>query len=107
MSRGGLWIRKTTRQAIYLRDGLRCAYCGACDNLTLDHIGDRDNHDPKNLLTCCLRCNSRKQDKSLRAWYAVLRKEGKDTCSIGRRVRRIRRKPLDREKARQRLAQFA
>ena len=59
------WIRQEKRLAIYLRDGLSCAYCGASTEggaiLSLDHVKPHSkggsNHE-SNLVTCCSRCNS-------------------------------------------------
>ena len=65
LNQGMNWIRKEKRLAIYLRDGLACAYCGAgvedSERLTLDHLKPYSNggkNDQTNLVTCCLRCNS-------------------------------------------------
>ncbi len=54
-----------TRQNIFKRDGYRCQYCGAIDNLTLDHVipksrGGSSTWD--NLVTACKTCNSKKGD---------------------------------------------
>lgn len=67
----GGWIRKTTRLAVYLRDGFRCVYC--CKDLhgahpmdvTLDHIrcqSDGGTHAVTNLVTSCRSCNCSRQD---------------------------------------------
>lgn len=58
------WIRPVKRLAIYLRDGLACAWCGAGIEsgitLTLDHLKPHtkggSNHE-SNLVTCCKHCN--------------------------------------------------
>src|SRR5262245_64074265 len=56
------WIRQEKRLAIYLRDGLACAYCGEGIEdgavLTLDHVVPRGGNEKENLVTACLRCNS-------------------------------------------------
>lgn len=51
----------------------KCALCQKWvegEDWTIDHIippnGDEPNHDLANLQTLCRRCNSQKQDKSLR-----------------------------------------
>lgn len=54
---GSKWIAPITRVRIYARDGWRCAYCGATRGLSLDHLRDRDDNDPRNLVTACLCCN--------------------------------------------------
>jgi len=74
---GSKWIRKDKRLAIYLRDGLACAYCGAAAEqgrpLTLDHLlpcsKGGGNHEG-NLVTCCGTCNSRRGDIDLGIWLA-------------------------------------
>lgn len=58
------WIRPVKRLAIYLRDGLACAWCGAGIEtgvqLSLDHLKPHSkggsNHEG-NLVTCCKHCN--------------------------------------------------
>jgi 5-methylcytosine-specific restriction endonuclease McrA len=66
------WLRQTTRLAIYLRDGLSCAYCGdSAENgakLTIDHItpiSKGGNNDTSNLVTCCHRCNCSRGNRSV------------------------------------------
>lgn len=70
---GGKWLRPAKRLAIYLRDNFRCSYCGK--NLagipaalrSVDHvvpIALGGTNDATNLITCCKRCNDRKQDQS-------------------------------------------
>jgi HNH endonuclease len=54
-----------SRQNIFKRDGGCCQYCGAREDLTLDHVmpksrGGRTSWD--NLATACRRCNSKKGD---------------------------------------------
>jgi hypothetical protein len=61
---GMKWIRSDKRLAIYLRDGLACAWCGAGletgSIFTLDHLKPHakggSNHE-SNLVTCCKHCN--------------------------------------------------
>lgn len=69
---GAHWIYRGRRNALYLRDRLRCVYCEAdClvverdrGGFTLDHIRSMltggDKHDPRNLATSCMVCNRRK-----------------------------------------------
>lgn len=77
------WIRRDKRVAIYLRDGVQCAYCGASTDsgavLSLDHIdscgarasrGLRPDNRESNLVTCCTECNSARQDEHLPTWLA-------------------------------------
>ena len=52
-----------TRNLIYKRDGYSCAYCGAKERLTIDHIHptSRGGEDTwENLVTACCKCNSMK-----------------------------------------------
>jgi 5-methylcytosine-specific restriction endonuclease McrA len=90
--KGGGWITKTRRLAIYLRDGFECLYCGRDlrdahpRELTLDHLRPRckdGKHHERNLVTACLRCNSARQD---RPWtqYAT----GGSVDRIRRNIRR-------------------
>jgi 5-methylcytosine-specific restriction endonuclease McrA len=54
-----------SRQNIFKRDGFRCQYCGAGDNLTLDHVVPKSrggSSDWGNLITACKNCNSKKGD---------------------------------------------
>jgi 5-methylcytosine-specific restriction endonuclease McrA len=116
-NQGSKWIRKTTRLAIYHRDGHRCVYCGATDadgaRLTLDHIvacelTETPDNSPANLVTCCLACNSAKQHLTLRGWLRYLRDvkgwTKSETTAAARRVRRLASKAIDRAAGR-RLAQ--
>lgn len=104
---GGKWIRPSTRLAIYHRDGFCCVYCGkgaeAGNPLTLDHLHAVElggSNDPSNLVTACLSCNSKKQDKSIRAWFAALRASGVKVENIARRVRNAVRRQIDRAEGR-------
>lgn len=69
-NQGMNWIRQEKRLAIYLRDGLSCAYCGSSteDNvkLSLDHIkvwSQGGSNSERNLITACLKCNSSRGDR--------------------------------------------
>jgi hypothetical protein len=69
------WIRKDKRLAIYLRDGMACAYCGAGMEmgamLTLDHlicVSHGGSNGENNLITCCHTCNSTRGAMKLDAW---------------------------------------
>lgn len=58
-----------TRQNVYRRDGNKCVYCSGTKNLTLDHVvpksrGGRNTWD--NLVTCCMKCNNKKDNKTPR-----------------------------------------
>jgi len=69
------WITDCRREALYIRDGYICQYCGAdlsgvdCDGLTLDHLvchstgmatDGRPDNTNGNLITCCHACNSQR-----------------------------------------------
>jgi hypothetical protein len=65
------WIRQEKRLAIYLRDGMACAWCGKGveqgATLSLDHLTPHakggENHE-SNLVTCCTTCNSARGKRS-------------------------------------------
>jgi len=58
------------RMRIYIRDKFRCQYCGdkkTASELTLDHIMPRSrggDNSPVNIVTACLKCNTRKRDRT-------------------------------------------
>lgn len=54
-------VGKSTREAVFERDGYACVRCGATDGLTIDHILPQScggPHIPENLRTLCRTCNS-------------------------------------------------
>ena len=62
-----LMENRPTRNLIMKRDGYKCLYCGATENLTLDHIlpSSRGGEDTwENLATCCGSCNVKKGNKT-------------------------------------------
>jgi hypothetical protein len=69
------WLRPEKRLAIYLRDGLACAWCGSAVEsgvtLTLDHLRVHSkgggNH-ATNLVTACKRCNSSRGTRTVKAF---------------------------------------
>ena len=77
-TQGMNWIRKEKRLAIYLRDGLACCYCGESiegngARLTLDHLkpySKGGSNEPKNLVTCCLVCNSSRGNRTVKVFAA-------------------------------------
>lgn len=80
-NQGMNWIRPAKRLAIYLRDGLACAWCGdSVENgakLTLDHLvpySKGGSHDAKNLVTSCARCNSARGNRSVAAFSRAVTK---------------------------------
>ena len=71
-TQGMNWIRQEKRLAIYLRDGLACAYCGAGlesgTQLSLDHLlpyCEGGSNKETNLVTCCSKCNSSRGKRSV------------------------------------------
>lgn len=69
--RGAKWISKPRRQAIYNRDNRKCVYCLAATDLSLDHLKPRSkggSNESSNLITCCFKCNSSRQDRTVRSF---------------------------------------
>jgi 5-methylcytosine-specific restriction endonuclease McrA len=92
--KGSGWINKALRLAIYLRDSFACQYCGRDlhdahpREVTLDHLKPQTrggSHLPRNLVTACLSCNSRRQHTPWRAYAPA--------GAVERIVRNIRRVP--------------
>lgn len=108
---GGMnWVRQEKRLAIYLRDGLSCAYCGASvedgAQLSLDHVQPHSkggSNDASNLVTCCSRCNSARGDRPVAAFarsVADYLDNGLTGADITRHVKNCQRRvlPLDEAK---------
>ena len=55
------WIRRSTRMAIYHRDGFRCCHCGTTTHLSLHHVDPKGGNRPDNLVTLCMPCNQREE----------------------------------------------
>lgn len=54
-----------SRQNIFRRDGHKCGYCKSDKDLTIDHIFPKSrggDNSWKNLVTCCKKCNNKKDD---------------------------------------------
>lgn len=108
------WIRPEKRLAIYLRDGMACAYCGATledgAKLTLDHLTPHSiggTNEAGNLVTCCHRCNSSRGNRSVRAFcrdVAAYLDHGIVAQDIEKHVRRCSRRVLDMDAARKVMA---
>ena len=71
------WCRQSTRLAIYVRDGMACAYCGASvedgAQLSLDHVTPHSKggtNATSNLVCCCTRCNSARGNRSVARFAA-------------------------------------
>lgn len=102
---GSGWIRKDKRLAIYMRDNWHCCYCNKDLSRvrpklrTLDHliaVASGGTNDETNLVTCCSRCNERKQNRD---WVSFVRTDAKR----GYILRQVA-KPLNRQLAKQILA---
>ena len=55
------------RKNIYIRDNYECVYCGATNNLTIDHVlptsrGGKNTW--QNMVTCCKKCNAKKDNRT-------------------------------------------
>ena len=108
------WIRQEKRLAIYLRDGMACAYCGESailgTQLTLDHITPHSNNGTNhetNLVTCCLRCNSARGKRTVKAFARVTAAylgDGTTGPSIERHVRACAKRDLPLVDAKRRIA---
>ena len=108
---GTHWCRPTTRLAIYLRDGMACAYCGATVEdgtlLTLDHLmpdSRGGSNAPTNLVTACRRCNCARGNRTVRSFCRAtaeyLNHDAKAE-TIERHVRNCARRQLPRDEARE------
>ena len=56
-----------SRHNIMKRDAYQCLYCGSTKNLTLDHMIPKSRGGDSswtNLVTACMRCNTRKGDRT-------------------------------------------
>lgn len=70
-----LMANHPTRALIYKRDDYTCGYCGAKENLTIDHVipSSRGGEDTwENMVSCCLPCNLRKADRTPKEANMVL-----------------------------------
>lgn len=103
------WIRPNTRLAIYLRDGLACAWCGQSvedgAQLTLDHCKPRSkggSNLPTNLVTSCFKCNTSRGTRSIKAFSMVVADyvdHGVDVKDIQAHIASCRRRSLNTYKA--------
>ena len=103
------WCRPATRLAIYMRDGMACAYCGHSvedgAQLTLDHLkpySKGGDNKPTNLVTCCSRCNSSRGNRSVTSFaksVAEYINHGATAEEILKHVRNTARRVLPRKEA--------
>lgn len=108
------WIRQEKRLAIYLRDGLSCAYCGASvedgTQLTLDHVVCHNNggsNRETNLVTCCHRCNCSRAHRSMPAFAKAVARyvnHGVTARQIVAHVKDCLGRPLPKAEAKQLIA---
>ena len=107
-------IRQEKRLAIYLRDGLACAYCGHSveqgATLTLDHLKPHSrgghNHE-SNLVTACERCNKSRGVRTVRGFARAVAEYlngGVTAAEIERHVRNCSRRSLPMAEARAMIA---
>lgn len=67
-------IEPVDEAAVYELCNRTCLYCGATEDLTLDHIVALANggaHSEDNLVVACRKCNSSKRIKSLEDWLRM------------------------------------
>jgi 5-methylcytosine-specific restriction endonuclease McrA len=98
------WAKKNraTAEMVRERDGHRCQYCGATaktsgSHLQFDHLTPRSHgggDEAHNIVLACRRCNSARQNMTLRQWaaYAAV-KFGLDFSPRGIRAQARRRLP--------------
>lgn len=114
-TQGMNWIRQEKRLAIYLRDGMACAYCGATVEdestvLTLDHLrpySTGGSNAAKNLVTACRRCNSSRGTRSWREFAVAVAdymNHGMTSKSIVNFIGKTVRRTLPMDEAKQLLA---
>jgi hypothetical protein len=99
------WLRKEKRLAIYLRDGLACAYCGTGledgIKLTLDHVVPHSHggtNAATNLVTACHTCNSSRGNATVMAFaerVAAYRNHGLTAMIILDHIHTTTQRPLD------------
>lgn len=103
------WLEIGRRMAIYARDGHRCAFCNtgggphgfglSVDHLTASHLGGQNTN--RNLITCCGRCNSSKQKRSVSEFVnGKLYERGHDPKEVMQRIASLRRRSIDRKEGR-------
>ena len=112
---GGMnWIRQAKRLAIYMRDGLACAYCGAAiedgTQLTLDHVKPHSHggtNEATNLVTACHRCNSARADRPVAQFARTVAdylNHGTTGDEIVKHIRNCQRRTLPLADAKQMIA---
>jgi 5-methylcytosine-specific restriction endonuclease McrA len=77
---GKIMSHKPSRNMIHRRDGYKCQYCEAKDDLTIDHIlpsSRGGKNEWCNLVCCCISCNSKKGNKTPEEANMMLRSKPK------------------------------
>lgn len=101
------WISQQRRLAIYLRDGLACAYCGTSitdgAKLTLDHLTPYSlggGNESDNLITCCAKCNSSRGNRTVATFAeGIAGYLGVEKKCIIRHIKNCVRRKVDTKKA--------
>lgn len=91
-----------TKNNILYRDNFRCQYCGSKEDLTIDHIVPKSKggtHTWVNVVTACIKCNGKKDSKSLNQTNLKLIKKPIEPRNIKeyRLLKRLKRKTLKKE----------
>ncbi|MBK8912942.1 MAG: HNH endonuclease [Chlorobi bacterium] len=113
-NQGMNWISQHKRLAIYMRDGLACAYCGDGvedgAKLTLDHLtpySEGGSNHETNLVTCCHRCNSSRGNRSVEEFasgVAAYLNHGVKVSDITAHISDCTSRPLDIKAAKEMIA---
>mgnify|MGYP001231086787 CR=1 FL=1 len=113
-NQGMNWITQHKRLAIYMRDGLACAYCGDGvedgAKLTLDHLtpySEGGSNHESNLVTCCQRCNSSRGNRSVEQFAAGVAgylNHGATAAAIVAHIEDCANRPLDIKAAKEMIA---
>lgn len=113
-NQGMNWITQHKRLAIYMRDGLACAYCGDGvedgAKLTLDHLtpySEGGSNHESNLVTCCHRCNSSRGNRSVEAFakgVAAYLNHGVKPAAITKHIADCTKRELDIKAAKEMIA---
>jgi 5-methylcytosine-specific restriction endonuclease McrA len=80
------------RTAIFRRDAFRCVYCANVftnDQLTLDHVQPlvkQGDNSPGNLVTACVRCNTRKGSRAAWDWLKEHPEEKKNFLRLATHI---------------------
>ncbi len=107
------WISQHKRIAIYMRDGLACAYCGDTleeSQLSIDHIRPRSkggSNSATNLVTACLKCNKCRGNRDIDTWLEIVaefRNHEVTATELRKHIRNCTRRVLPLKEAKEVLA---